>query len=138
VGAISGCAASVVIYSGFCAEDDISRLGRFLLIVYFVETGLVLGFAPWSELWERNLFIETIPILGEMARSPAVLGAVSGVGLVTLCAGLWELAVLVRLALSRQRPLSGVGSSIQVSVSRVGRSLEQGPRKTGREWIGKS
>jgi hypothetical protein len=76
-----------------CWEDDIHRLGRILLIVYLLETGLVLLVAPWSTFWERNLLVETVPLLGGVMRLAVVRGAVSGVGVVNLCAGLWELAV---------------------------------------------
>ena len=76
-----------------CWEDEIHRLGRVLLIVYFLEAGLVLLVAPWSALWDRNLLVETSPVLGGVMRLAAVRGAVSGVGVVNLCAGVWQLAV---------------------------------------------
>lgn len=60
--------------------------------MYFLETGLVLLVAPWSTFWDRNLLVETVPLIGGVARLAAVRGAVSGVGLLNLCAGLWELA----------------------------------------------
>lgn len=89
-----------------CWEDEIQRLGRVLLIVYLLETGLVLLVAPWSMFWERNWLVETSPLLGGVIRLAAVRGAVSGVGVVNLCAGLWELAVSL-LALVRP-----VGASV--------------------------
>ena len=82
-----------------CWEDEIHRLGRVLLIVYLLEAGLVLLVAPWSTFWERNLLMETSPMLGGVMRLAAVRGAVSGVGVVNLCAGVWQLAVsLITLA----------------------------------------
>ena len=75
-----------------CWEDEIQRLGRVLLIVYFLETGLVLLVAPWSTFWERNWLVEISPLLDGVMRRAAVRGAVSGVGVVNLCAGVWELA----------------------------------------------
>ena len=74
-------------------EDEIPRLGRVLLIVYLLETGLVLLVAPWSTFWERNWLVETSPLLDGVMRCAAMRGAVSGVGVVSLCAGVWELAV---------------------------------------------
>ena len=82
-------------------EVEIHRLGRVLLIVYLLETGLVLMVAPWSAFWERNLLVETSPLLGGVVRLAAVRGAVSGVGVVNLCAGAWELAVSL---IARPRP----------------------------------
>ncbi|MEE2612359.1 MAG: hypothetical protein VX975_00910 [Acidobacteriota bacterium] len=76
-----------------CWEDEIQRLGRVLLIVYLLETGLVLLVAPWSTFWERNWLVETSPLLDGVMRRVAVRGAVSGVGVVNLCAGVWELPV---------------------------------------------
>ncbi len=84
-----------------CWEDEIQRLGRVLLIVYFLETGLVLLVAPWSTFWERNWLVEISPLLDGVMRRAAVRGAVSGVGVVNLCAGVWELAVSL-LALVRR------------------------------------
>ncbi|MDP6581184.1 MAG: hypothetical protein QF681_11050 [Vicinamibacterales bacterium] len=64
--------------------------------MYFLEAGLVLLVAPWTMFWERNLFVESSLLLGGVMRYAAVRGAVSGVGVVNLCAGLWELGVSLR------------------------------------------
>lgn len=47
--------------------------------------------APWSGFWDRNFFAETVPALEALLASPFARGAVSGVGLVTLLAGLAEI-----------------------------------------------
>lgn len=73
------------------------------MIVYFLETGLVLLVAPWSGVWERNLFVEILPAWGSVARLHGVRGTVSGVGLVTLAVGLWELTSLVGGSVLRRR-----------------------------------
>ena len=36
---------------------------RLLLIIFFLEVGLVLAVAPWSAYWERNYFAGLIPVL---------------------------------------------------------------------------
>ena len=84
-------------------EGEIQRLSRILLIVYFLETGLVLLVAPWSTVWERNLFVEMLPSLGSVVRLHGVRGTVSGVGLVSLAVGLWELASVVGASVRRRR-----------------------------------
>ena len=84
-------------------EGEIHRLSRILLIVYFLETGLVLLVAPWSILWERNLFVEIMPLWGSVAGLHGVRGAVSGVGLVSLAVGLWELTAMAGAAVVRRR-----------------------------------
>ena len=84
-------------------EAEIQRLSRILLIVYFLETGLVLLVAPWSAVWDRNVFVEILPFWGSMARLHGVRGMVSGVGLVSLAVGLWELTSAVRASVRRRR-----------------------------------
>ena len=91
-------------------EDGINRLKRVLLIVYLLEAGLVLILAPWSTFWERNAFVEAFPLFGRGICLPAIRGAVSGIGLVSLCAGLWELALLVGIAVSRVNLFGGRAS----------------------------
>lgn len=82
---------------------EIHRLSRILLIVYFLETGLVLLVAPWSSVWEHNLFVEILPFWGSVARLHGVRGTVSGVGLVTLAAGVWDLTAMVAASVRRRR-----------------------------------
>lgn len=62
-----------------------------LFAAYFLEAGLILIVAPWSAFWDRNFFAETLPALEAVLSSPYARGAVSGVGLVTLLAGLAEI-----------------------------------------------
>jgi hypothetical protein len=52
---------------------------------------LILIVAPWSSFWDRNFFAEALPALEQILASPYARGAVSGVGLVTLLAGLAEI-----------------------------------------------
>ena len=92
---------------GRCWEDDIHRLGRVLLIVYFLEAGLVLLVAPWSTFWERNLLVEMSPLVGGVMRLAAVRGAVSGIGVVNLCAGLWEAGLSLFGLVRRGASVSG-------------------------------
>jgi hypothetical protein len=63
-----------------------------LFAAYFLEAGLILIVAPWSSFWERNFFAETLPVVEGLLASPYARGAVSGVGVATLLAGLAELA----------------------------------------------
>ena len=49
--------------------------------------------APWkSAFWDRNFFIEQLPVLESLLSNVFVRGAVSGVGGLTALAGLAELA----------------------------------------------
>jgi hypothetical protein len=51
--------------------------------------------APWSGFWGRNAFTEYLPGLEPLLASPYFRGAVSGIGLVTVLAGLAELTGLM-------------------------------------------
>ena len=116
-----------------CWGDEIQRLGRVLLIVYFLETGLVLLVAPWSTFWERNWLVEVSPLLGGVMRLAAVRGAVSGVGVVNLCMGLWGMAAS-SLALTRS-----VGASVSRPQEPIGEEpTGSGVRRTedARPWPG--
>ena len=64
--------------------DEIGRLNHVLVIVYLVEVGLVLIVAPWTRFWDRNYFVESLPLFEPLLTSYAVRGAVSGFGIVTL------------------------------------------------------
>ena len=70
-------------------------IARLLLIAYLIEAGLLLLIGPWSALWDRNLFVQSIGGLSELAKSGFVRGAVSGVGVLCVGAGLADLATLV-------------------------------------------
>ena len=70
----------------------ISVATRLLLAAYFLEAGLILVVAPWSSFWDRNVFAALSPTLDVVLGSAYTRGAVSGVGLITIVAGLAELA----------------------------------------------
>jgi len=71
-------------------------LRQLLFVAYLVEAGLVLLIVPWSGLWERNAFIQMAATWAvDFARSGWARGAVSGVGLMLVGAGLAE-AVSIR------------------------------------------
>jgi hypothetical protein len=52
---------------------------------------LILIVAPWSAFWDRNSLAAAVPLLHNLAGSPYARGAVSGLGLVTLLAGVADL-----------------------------------------------
>jgi hypothetical protein len=84
-------------------EADISFLTRILFAAYFLEAGLILVVAPWSGFWDRNLFLGAVPSLEDVFASPFTRGAVSGVGAITVLAGLAELSGVLAM---RQRARS--------------------------------
>ena len=71
-------------------------LRQLLFVAYLVEAGLVLIIVPWSGLWERNVFLQmAADWVVDAIRSGWARGAVSGVGLMLVAAGLAE-AVAIR------------------------------------------
>jgi hypothetical protein len=78
-------------------------LRQLLFVAYLVEAGLVLLIVPWSGLWERNAFLQMAAAwFVEIARTGWFRGAISGVGLMLVGAGLAE-AVSIRMP-SRPSP----------------------------------
>jgi hypothetical protein len=82
-------------------------LRQLLFVAYLVEAGLVLIIVPWSGLWERNAFLQMLADwMVDAVRSGWARGAVSGVGLMLLAAGLAE-AVAIRTPGRPVQPASG-------------------------------
>ena len=66
-------------------------LTRILLVAYFIEVGVLLVFVPWSAFWERNYFAQALPGLSTLMGNHFLRGAISGLGVVNVIAGLSEL-----------------------------------------------
>ena len=64
---------------------------RLLLTAFFLETGAVLLFAPWSQFWDRNYFAQAMPFIHALMINNFVRGAVSGLGIVNVGAALVEI-----------------------------------------------
>ena len=78
---------------------------RLLLVAFFLEIGFVLLVAPWSTFWDRNYFAESFPSVQVVITNNFVRGAVSGLGLLNIAAGGWELvALLVAAGEARKSP----------------------------------
>jgi hypothetical protein len=67
---------------------------------FFLEVGLLLIVLPWSGFWDGNYFGATWPGLRAIMSNNFVRGAVTGLGVVNLSAGLVD---LVRLFSMRER-----------------------------------
>lgn len=76
---------------------------RFLLVAFFFEVGFALIVLPWSAFWDRNYFADVLPLLRDIITNNFIRGAVSGLGVINVCAGLVE---LVSMLLSRDVPAS--------------------------------
>jgi hypothetical protein len=74
---------------------------RLVLVIFFLEVGLVLTLAPWSAYWDRNYFAETVPLVHTLMTNNFVRGAVTGLGLVNICAAA---ADVIGLLMARRAP----------------------------------
>jgi hypothetical protein len=63
-----------------------------MFAAYFLEAGLILIVAPWSSFWDRNGIAWMVPVVRGYLSNHFVRGAVTGIGVITACAGLVELA----------------------------------------------
>jgi hypothetical protein len=58
-----------------------NRVLRVLLLLVWLELGLLLILVPWSNYWEANYFLNRFPGLIPFLLNPFLRGAVSGLGL---------------------------------------------------------
>jgi hypothetical protein len=79
-------------------------VNRLLLIAVFLEVGVVLLVVPWSRFWDRNYFAESMPLVQAIVSNAFVRGAVSGLGILNLMAGLMELVSLMVARRSDEPP----------------------------------
>jgi hypothetical protein len=70
-------------------------VSRLLLVALFLEAGFVLLVVPWSAFWDRNYFAESMPLIDAVISNNYVRGAVSGLGVVNIAAGVVELFSLL-------------------------------------------
>lgn len=68
---------------------------RLLLVALFLEVGFVLIVVPWSAFWDRNYFAQALPSIQGIITNNFVRGAVSGLGLINVSAGVAELVSML-------------------------------------------
>ena len=68
---------------------------RLIVIAFFFEIGVALLIVPWLPFWDRNYFAEVVPAIHAFMINNFVRGAVSGLGLVNVSAGLAEVLSLM-------------------------------------------
>ena len=76
----------------------------------------MLAVAPWTVYWDRNYFVELLPVLQPVLTSPVVRGAVTGVGILCAGAALVDVAAAVTRVFSR--PPAGAGGSLWAAAAR--------------------
>ncbi|HEY6359492.1 MAG TPA: hypothetical protein VIX63_00240 [Vicinamibacterales bacterium] len=86
-------------------------MSRLLLVALFLEVGFVLVVVPWSAFWDRNYFAESLPLVDAIISNNYVRGAVSGLGLINIAAGLVELFSLLVSRHVEHQPASSISPS---------------------------
>jgi hypothetical protein len=76
-----------------------------MFVGFFLEIGFVLVVIPWSAFWDRNYFAQILPPLQDLITNNFFRGAVSGLGVINVIAGVTELLSML-LARSTDRPAS--------------------------------
>jgi hypothetical protein len=62
----------------------LNRLLHVVLLLIWLELGLVLILIPWSEIWDVNYFLYQYPSLGLVMKNAYLRGAVSGLGVINV------------------------------------------------------
>jgi hypothetical protein len=60
------------------------RFLRVVILLVWLELGMVLVLVPWSEIWEANYFLYQYPGFGLVAKNAFLRGAISGLGLLNV------------------------------------------------------
>ncbi len=88
----------------------INKVLFIIYVIYCFEVGLFLVFFPWMELWDQNALLSYAPYLRDIVQSNYLRGAVTGLGLVNILLGSWEVANFLR---SNNKPAVEPSDSIR-------------------------
>ena len=89
-------------------ENKISLFRHLLIVLFFIEVGLVLVVVPWTTFWSRNYFIESVAVIRFILMTNVARGCISGVGLLNLGAAIIEVFALIRRRTRAFRCFQGV------------------------------
>jgi len=62
----------------------VRRTVRIVMLIFWLELGLLLILAPWSDIWEANYFLYKYPAWGFILNNTFLRGAISGLGLLNV------------------------------------------------------
>ena len=97
-----------------------NALFRVFFILYCIEAGLFLLFAPWSLGWDRAVYqISSGAALRDLALHPLLRGALSGFGLVHLVWSGHDLAELIARWRLRSDPALGTDPGLSPPIPRA-------------------
>lgn len=87
-----------------------SRLLFVVYVLYCIEAGIFLAWAPWTGFWERTFVSLPWLEIGRLMLDPWIRGAVTGFGLVHLVWGLHDLERWFAGRARRETPAAPTGS----------------------------
>ena len=99
---------------------------RLVCVAYFLEVGLLLVLVPWTAFWERNYLAVSLPLFQNLLRNNFMRGGVSGLGVVNLLLGFYELAGLLSFRRGLVPPSGGGTEPPRTGEARRGASREGG------------
>ncbi len=68
----------------------LQRLWLVIYVVFCIELGMLLAVLPWTQVWNSNSLIASLPTLRQVLHNNFVRGAISGLGLIDIWLGIWE------------------------------------------------
>jgi hypothetical protein len=66
------------------------RLGLLVFVLICLELGIALLVLPWTHIWTENNLLLNYPTIRFWAANAFVRGAFSGLGLIDIWLGIWE------------------------------------------------
>ena len=76
---------------GSVAPVWLQRLSLLVRVMFCVYLGVMVTILPWwTRIWDRNLFIQSHPMLARVLYNGAVRGLISGLGLLDIWIGISE------------------------------------------------
>lgn len=65
-------------------SGTLGRVSQILVMLLWIELGIVLIIVPWSEYWEINSFLYQYPRIGLVLGNAFLRGAISGLGVMNV------------------------------------------------------
>jgi hypothetical protein len=81
---LHGAVASLAIISHNRRPIMLIRILRVILLLLWLELGLLLILMPWSEVWDVNYFLYQYPGLALFVMNPYLRGMISGLGVMNV------------------------------------------------------
>jgi hypothetical protein len=76
--------ASLAIISHNRKPIMLIRILRVVLLLLWLELGVMLILVPWSEVWDVNYFLYQYPALAIFVKNPYLRGMISGLGVMNV------------------------------------------------------